>query len=336
MKDDFVIGIDAGATHTRARVANERGEMIGAGEAGPGNPHARGIEAAQNEILTAIQRACDDVGILSGAQAESKDVGIVAACLGIAGVGRADERAVWTAWAQEHIAPRVEILNDGEIVIAAGSPENWGVALIAGTGSSAWGKSRDGTLARAGGWGYLIGDEGSGFDLARNAIRAATQAADGRGEPTRLLGAILEFWNLREPMELVARVYRSGLKPGDIAQLAPIVLRLAAEGDHIANTLVMNAGESLALAIGAVARALKIENETIPLALTGGLLLESETLREQMLAAARVRGFNFGPVTLVHAPVNGAVRIALEMLRGQPTRDKQAGEPPALRKRIEK
>ncbi|CAG0945339.1 glucosamine kinase [Anaerolineae bacterium] len=326
--NNFVIGIDAGATHTRARVANEHGEMIGAGEAGAGNPHARGIEAAQNEILTAIQRACDD------ARVAKQD--IAAACLGIAGVGRADERAVWTTWAQEYIAPRVEILNDGEIVIAAGSPENWGVALIAGTGSSAWGKSRDGTLARAGGWGYLIGDEGSGFDLARGALRAATQAADGRGESTRLLDAILEFWNLREPMELIARVYRSGLKPGDMAQLAPIVLRLAAEGDAIAQALVMNAGESLAVAIGAVARALKIENEKIPLALTGGLFLEAETLRAQLLAAARMRGFIFEPVTLVHEPVNGAVRIALEMLRGQPARHKQAGEPPALRKRIEK
>ena len=302
--------------------------MIGAGEAGPGNPHARGVQAAQNEILAAIQRACDD------ARVAKQD--IAAACLGIAGVARPDERAEWSAWAREKIAPRIAICNDGEIVIAAGSPENWGVALIAGTGSSAWGKSREGTLARAGGWGYLIGDEGSGFDLARNALRAATQAADGRGEPTRLLGAILEFWNLREPMELIARVYRSGLKPGDMAQLAPLVLRLATEGDPIAQALVMNASESLAVAIGAVARVLKIENETIPLALTGGLLLEAETLRAQLLAAARLRGFNFGPVTLVHEPVNGAVRIALEMLRGQPTRDKQAGEPPALRKRIEK
>lgn len=302
----FVVGIDAGGTHSRARVANERGDILGAGEAGPGNPHVGGMDAARREILTAIQRACDDAHIAKQ--------NLTSACLGAAGVSRPDERAEWTTWATQEIAPRIAICNDGEILIAAGSPENWGAGLIAGTGSSAWGKTRDGRIARAGGWGWLFGDEGSGFELARQALRAASQFADGRAERTSLLDAILAFWNLREPQELIGRVYRSGLKNADIAVLAGVVVRAANEGDAVALRLIAETGDALAMAIGAVAHSLQIEREQIPLALTGGLLLDAPIVRERLLASTRERGLNFAPVTLVTDPVLGAVRIATELL----------------------
>lgn len=304
--DNLVIGVDGGGSRTRARLANARGETLGAGAAGASNPQANGIQAARRETLSAIQRAFD------AARLEQRIV--AAACLGIGGVGRADERAEFSRWARETIAERVEILDDGEIVLATGSPENWGVALIAGTGSIAWGKARDGRIARAGGWGYLIGDEGSAFDLAREALRAATHAADGRGEGTRLLAAILEFWNLREPMELIPRVYRSGLRPADIARLAPVVVCVAEEGDVVAQKLIERAGAALADTVIAVARALQLERVQIPLALTGGLLLEAETVRKHFLDELPAREHTFSPVELVYEPVVGAVRLALKMV----------------------
>ena len=158
----LVIGVDGGGSRTRARLANARGDTLGNGEAGPANPHAKGFQAAEREIRIAVESAFSD------ARVERQTVGAV--CLGISGVDRPEERTRFIAWARETIAPHVLVVNDGEIVLAAGSPENWGVALIAGTGSIAWGKTRDGRIARAGGWGYMIGDEGSGFDLAREAI----------------------------------------------------------------------------------------------------------------------------------------------------------------------
>jgi N-acetylglucosamine kinase-like BadF-type ATPase len=302
--DNLVIGVDGGGSRTRARLANARGETLGTGEAGAANPHADGLQAAQREILSAIRRAFDD--------AHLEQQIVAAACLGIGGVERADERAQWQAWARETIAKRVEVMNDGEIVLAAGSPENWGVALIAGTGSIVWGKARDGRIARAGGWGYLIGDEGSAFDLAREALRAVAQAADGRGEDTRLLPVILEFWNLREPMELIPRVYRSGLKPADIARLAPVIVRIAEEGDGVARKLIERAGAALADTVIVVARALQFEQA--PLALAGGLLLEAETVRARLLDELQARAYTFAPVKVVHEPVAGAVRIAVAKL----------------------
>ncbi len=304
----LVIGIDGGGTRTRARLANSRGETLGAGEAGPANPHSKGFEAAEREILAAIQSAFDSAHV-------EKQM-VATTCLGIAGVDREEERARFAAWAREMIAPRVAVVNDGEIVLAAVSPENCGVALIAGTGSIAWGKTRDGRIARAGGWGYLIGDEGSGFDLAREALRAVTHSEDGRGEPTRLRDAILKHWGLASAAELIARVYRSGLTPADIARLAPLVVRSAEEGDAVARGLVERAAAALADTVVAVARQLQFTEAEIPLALAGGLLLEAESLRSNLAAELKNRGANFSPPAPVQAPVAGAVRLAIDLRRG--------------------
>ncbi len=306
--DALVIGIDGGGTRTRARLANARGETLGRGEAGIANPNAHGFTAAQTEVLAAIQGAFQDAHIEMQKAA--------AACFGIGGVDRVEERTRFAEWARESVAPRVQVVNDGEIVLAAGLPENWGVALIAGTGSIAWGRARDGRIARAGGWGYLMGDEGSGFDLAREALRAATQSADGRGEPSQLLNAILQDWKLDSAMALVPRVYRVGLAPADIASLAPLVIRVAAEGDAVARRLVERGAAALADTVTAVAHALEFREEKIPLALAGGLVLEAEFYRLALIAELSRRGDNFSPITLVHEPVAGAVRMAIELLRG--------------------
>jgi N-acetylglucosamine kinase-like BadF-type ATPase len=304
----MIIGVDGGGTRTRARLADVRGEILGNGEAGTSNPNANGFATAQTEILEAIQRAFDD--------ARLPRQSVAAACFGIGGVDRAEERARFKAWGEQNVAAKCSVMNDGEIVIAAGSSDGWGIALIAGTGSIAWGKTRAGKIARAGGWGYLLGDEGSGFDLAREAVRAATQAADGRGTEKRLLAAILEHWKLNDPHELIAQVYRSGFKPADIAELAPLVIRLAEEGDAAARTLVDQAALALANTVAAVARTLEFKETEIPLALTGGLLLLAESFRGRVLNELENHVGHFAPVTLVEQPVLGAVRIAMRMVEG--------------------
>lgn len=298
----FVIGIDGGGTRTRARLANTRGETLGDGEAGACNPQAVGFDNSYRAIEDAIARAFDAARI-------EKQI-VAASCLGIGGVDRDTERNEFTRWAREKISPRIEICTDSQIVLAAGTPEGWGVALIAGTGSIAFGKTRDGKIARAGGWGFLIGDEGSAYDLARRALNAITQAADGRGEKTRLVEMILQFWKLKAPMEIIPRVYRSDLKPAEFAQLAPLVLRAAEAGDAVAREIISDAARELALAIFAVARALRFAEEKIPLAFAGGLLLGAELLQKELWARLKE---NFAPIALVREPVVGAVKIAREL-----------------------
>ena len=305
--NELIVGVDAGGTRTRAALANARGETLGTGDAGSGNPHQNGNEAARAEILTAITHAFDAARI-------DRQI-VAAACLGIAGIDRQDERNEWTAWARKEITPRAKTVNDGELVLAAGSAENWGVAVVAGTGSIAWGISRDGRAERAGGWGHSIGDEGSAYDLARQALRAASQYADGRGEKTELLGAILAHWQLNSPQELIRVVYRSGKKPADLAELAAVAVQCAEAGDPIAQSLIGSGGAELASMIYVVAHALGFENEKFPLALTGGLVLGAEIVRVYLLRAADARGLKFSSVALVNEPLKGAVRMAGEMLK---------------------
>jgi N-acetylglucosamine kinase-like BadF-type ATPase len=298
----MIIGIDGGGTRTRAVLADANGKTLGEGEAGTSNPMVHGVAAAQQELDAAIARAFES--------ARRSRERVAAMCMGLGGAGRAREQQELVAWAREHLAERVGVVNDGEIVLAAGTPENWGVAVIAGTGSLAWGRNRAGATARAGGWGYVMGDEGSGYDVARQALHAATQCADGRGEKTELLDAILFFWKLSAPQDLVQHVYRAGLTHKDIAKLAPLVVECAERGDAAALRIVHDAADMLARGVMAVSRALEFSRAEFPLALTGGLLLGAEFYREMLLRVLRQHECACAPIELVHDPVRGAVRLA--------------------------
>lgn len=302
----YILGIDGGGTRTRAVLANGEGKTLGKGEAGTSNPNPHGYKAAQDEMLTAISRAFAGAGL--------QPCRVDAACLGIGGVDREQERSRIQQWALKNISRKAYVTNDSESVLAAGTPENWGIVLISGTGSMAWGKSPEGEIARASGYGYLIGDEGSGFDLACRALRAATQAYDGRGEPTILFERILQHWKIKGMDQLIPYVYHSGLHHDDFAAMARVVVRAASEGDHVASVLLDQTAEFLASSITAVAHALNLGTSAVPLALTGGLVTGTPSLQRALLQKAETKGLRFSPVKVVREPVKGAVILARSML----------------------
>lgn len=304
---EIVIGVDGGGTRTRARLANLRGETLGSGEAGSSNPQTQGFEKAQEQILLAIERGFVNAGIPNQL--------VLSACLGVGGVDRGPERDYFMKWAQANVSRRVAVHNDGRIAIAAGTPENWGIALIAGTGAIAWGLARDGRIARASGWGYLLGDEGSSFDLGRKALQSVTRAADGRGKKTKLVDVVLSFWHLEAVEDLIPRIYQSDWRPADIAQVAPLVVQVAAAGDEVAAKLIEEAAVWLADSVIAVANELRFEDVAVPVALAGGLVLNSEMVLKHLIHGLKASQYNFGPIELVLEPVKGAVRLALEIAK---------------------
>src|SRR5262249_21968749 len=152
----------------------------------------------------------------------------VAACFGVAGAGRPAEQERIARWAEDRaIARRVCVVGDAEPILAAATPDNCGVALICGTGSLAWGRNALGQTARSGGWGYLIGDEGSGYAIARAAVAAAMRAADGRGQPTAILELLLKKFGVASPPELVERIYAPEFKREQLATLCTLVFDAA-------------------------------------------------------------------------------------------------------------
>ena len=308
--ESLILGIDAGGSKTVACLARSRGTdeplVLGRGAAGPANPQSVGFPAALKNLTAAVTAAFDAAGIPCQA--------VASAVLGAAGSDGAENCRMLSEWAEEiSLAARFQIVHDAWPVLAAGTPDGWGIALISGTGSLAFGRAADGRTARTGGWGFLFGDEGSGYALAVAGLRAAAQAADGRGPPTRLLDAILDHFHLDAPEELVPAVYPLANNRPRIAELAETVLAVADAGDATASGIVDEATGQLACMIAAVAARLDLLRETIPLALAGGVLVGSRLLRARLQDKLRALGLQAGPVAVVHEPVLGALKLASEV-----------------------
>jgi N-acetylglucosamine kinase-like BadF-type ATPase len=304
----LVLGIDGGASHTIAVLANaETGAYLGRGEGGPSNIQAVGVTAALRELNTAVAGAFRS--------AKLNRVPVAAAALGLAGVDRSEGLDVIRGWTDlVQLSHKLTIANDATLLFAAGTPQGWGLAVIAGTGSIAFTLDSQGHDARAGGWGYLLGDEGSAFRIGLLGLRAACRAADNIGENTALLQAFLTELSTTDAREFIPTVYRGKWDKAAIAGLAPIVLKTAATGDAVAQAIVEQETRELArTAAGAIASG-KLSPDGIPVALAGGLLLENEPFRERFLHELRACGVTPSHVGLVDDPVVGAVVLARRML----------------------
>jgi N-acetylmuramic acid 6-phosphate etherase len=304
---ELYLGIDGGGTHTVALLAMgaaDKWTILGRGTAGPSNRQAVGTERALAALDEAVNAAFMAANRTRGS--------VAAACLGLAGAGRPDDQSAVREWAERvRLADRIEVTSDAAILLAAGTPHGFGLVLIAGTGSIAFGKSADGRQARAGGWGHLLGDEGSAYALVMAGLQAVTRAADGRGPATKLTERFLNRFGLTRPQELIAAVYRGGRDRADLAALAPLVVETA-EDDAVAAEIVEQGARELAQAGESVVRQLGWDGP-IPLALAGGLLLGSAAYRRRVLHTLTERGVHTEPVALVEEPARGAVQLAFAL-----------------------
>lgn len=265
-----------------------------------------------------------DVGTADAAVAHAADAAdeafpaplLVPAVLyvGVAGAGRESEReALRLALAARGLADEVIVVPDAEIALDDAFGEGPGVMLIAGTGSVAFARGPSGEFRRAGGWGPVIGDEGSGAWIGRRAVNVAAASADGREPATALLDALLTAIDADDPAALIP--WAAEATPARFAELAPVVLRVAANGDLRANTLLSMAIEELVLHVRTLARGLFVdERAAVPVALAGGLLAPRQPLRkrlEQRLRTA-VPGAQLRQDEI--QPARGAVRAALRQL----------------------
>jgi N-acetylglucosamine kinase-like BadF-type ATPase len=302
----LVLGIDGGASSTTALLAEgATGRVLGRGDGGPSNIQAVGEEAALRELEVAAGAAFD--------AARLPYATVAAAALGLAGID-VDGVDVIRGWADRvELAEKLSIANDATLLFAAGTPDGWGLAMVAGTGSIAFTLDKEGKDARAGGWGYLMGDEGSAFRLGLEGLRAACRCADGIGTPTALLTEYLAKLGSTDPRDFIPAVYRGAWDKAAIAGLAPIVLDLAAT-DKVARTILETEAVELARTAAAAVAKGGLPNVDVPIALTGGLLLRSTAFREQFLSNLRTCGVTPGPVGLVEDPAVGAVVLARKLL----------------------
>ena len=308
--DRFVIGIDGGGTRTVAWLARAdvRGEseVVGRGVSGPSNQRAVGPVAAMSNLDAAVESAFSDSHI------DRRTVD--AACLGLAGADRESDRSVVERWAEEaRLAHRVRVVNDAIPLLHAGSRNGCGVALIAGTGSLAFGRNATGQTARSGGWGYLFGDEGSAFAIGRAVLQAVTRTADGRAPATQLLDDVLRQLEVSSASDIVTAVYSHEVPRAVIAGLAPLGFAAAAAADHIAAEIIDQAASELTAMVVAVANRLELRHE-LHLMLTGSVLLQQASFREQVAERISISGVDLQSTTIVQDAVAGAVEIARSLL----------------------
>lgn len=300
---NLVLGVDGGGSKTVVWLARREAssdDVLGRAISGPSNPRAIGIEAATLNLETAIDAAWREAGIAPRT--------VSAACLALAGTGRLVDRTLVHDWASaRNLATRIEIVPDADAVLAAGTPEGWGVAVIAGTGSLAVGRGPDGQTSRAGGWGELVGDEGSGYAVALTALRAAAKFADGRGPDTILLSRLMARLKAGSPSEIVTAVHQAGRDRRYLATLAIDVVAAANDGDVIARRILSDAASDLAEMVRAAADKAGLSDLPFPLAVTGGLLLNTSLVRDRIVDSLEAAGLAPSPVTTVADPAYGAV-----------------------------
>ena len=256
-----VLGIDAGGTKTVCLLADERGQIVAEGR-GPGaNLHASGELAVEKVLHGVMEQAIGDRAIEPSA-----------ICLGIAGVDREDDgQTVRAIMRRIGHKSRVLVVNDALIALVAGAKDAPAIVIIAGTGSIVYGRNAHGEAARAGGWGHMIGDEGSGYWIGREALAAVMRASDGRGPVTRLTADILAYLQVDDESRLPRIVYDLEAPRMTVAALGPIIQQAAAQGDAVATRILERAAEELVLAAQSVASRLEMRGDAFTFFLAGGV-----------------------------------------------------------------
>jgi len=305
----YILGIDGGGTKTVAWLAAKVDGspqrdliIVGKGVSGTSSQRAIGPVEATHNLDAAIDAAFMDAGLPRAT--------VASACLGLAGADRNSDRSVIIEWAQfSRLADRFEVVNDAVPLLHANGGDGCGVALIAGTGSLAWGRNSRGEIARSGGWGYLFSDEGSAVSIGRSVLQAVSRAVDGRGLQTCLVADVLASLQLSSPQEIVNAVYSQEVPRAVVAGLAALAFAAAGRGDAVAVDIVRHAATELAAMAVVTARRLELDSSLF-LAMTGAVLIQNPAFRREVIAEIEAAGLQIAEAAVVENAVAGAVNMA--------------------------
>lgn len=311
----YVLGIDGGGTKTLGIIADLQGNVVASASGGMSNVQIAGADGTARVCFDVLERCCR--------RTRCKPDQLQAVVLGLAGAGREPdrlrtERAIRALARERGVHLRnLRVESDGRIAVEGALGGNAGIVIVAGTGSVGFAKDADGNIHRVGGWGRVIGDEGSGFAIGREALRAISKHLDGRGEPTLLTALAGKILNLSDPVTIISKVYQDHF---DVSSVAPLVLRAAEKGDRVARKILDKGSSELVDHVKVLLKKLRSSKKhrrgkKISVALLGGLLeypnYFSRTLKKKIKS-------KFLPIkiqTPQRSPAYGAVLLALERAR---------------------
>jgi len=307
-------GVDAGGSETKLRLARKVGDLgqfVARGVGGPGNYQDVGAHGLVREVQRALARAAEAGGL-------AEVPALHGLAIGAAGVGRPqDADEVSRAFQEAFPGAQVQVHNDAIVALGGGSLGDPGVVVIAGTGSTSWSYQPDGSWVRVGGWGYILGDEGSGYAIGLQALSALTRVDDGRLGATSLTEAIFRELEINEAMDLIPFLHSGPIPKQRVARLARLVLQEAENGDAVAEGIVSQALDDLVQLVETAARRSTLPSPS-PLVVVGGLFSNPMFYdRFCRLVAARVP--DLIPAKPFLDPAAGACVLAIRA--GEPLSD---------------
>ncbi len=328
-----VLAVDGGGSKTIAWIANVVSsnqneplqiDVLGRGVAGPSNPRSVGFEAALNNIYVAVNQATQQSLVTS--QSTSNPISV--ACLSLAGVGRIEEQVQVKSWADKReLANHTIVVNDVEPLRLAAIYEsrqsdklpndhsNWEqcVTLVVGTGTIACGRNGAGKSTRAGGWGYLLGDHGSGFAMGLAGLQSTCEAYDRSESLTPFQGALLDYLCLIDPTDLVGFLYKNPIPRAEIAELSEIVLAHA-DSDHLARKIRCQSIEAMASLICTTLNRLGLSHQSYSLALSGGVVTNHSVVVDKLLSTLQQQNQAPRIWHLIQQPIHGSLLMAAQQV----------------------
>lgn len=302
----WLIGIDGGGTKTVGFAASLDGTVLGRVEYGPANYHTVGT-AAVGTVVIAIAEALSRQCVLAMA-----DLRLI--CLGLAGADSPLDCQILRQSLAACLDSPFVLYSDAQIALAAGLGKPEGIVLIAGTGSIAYGIDAAGRSVRAGGWGQLASDEGSGFAIGRAALRAAIRAAEQRAPQTVLLPMILDWYGLKNWDELIVFINNYNTGKAKIAELAKVTAEAAEAGDGVAAGILCSAGDELAgLVLSVINRGFSAQS-AIKVCTYGSIINKIVPVRRQTCATLAGRAELTAPE---REPAEGALLLGIQYLQGE-------------------
>ncbi len=336
---DYILGIDGGGTKTVCVLIDTQGEVWARGEAGASNYQTIGIndtfksiEAAIINTIIEVRKKIDNIR-----DNIRNNIKITAICLGLAGVARIQDRELIESivadlqispnlcieWALD-LSQKIIVCHDALIALVGGIGSDVGIVVAAGTGSIVFGQNQQGITKRVGGWGYLLGDEGSAYKIAVTGLQMVMQSYDGRKKSTHLLEVFKKHLALQNMEDLVEVVYRRGWGVKEIAALAIIVDNAALEGDEIANQIIDEAVQELVKATSVVIDSLKFAhysqvvkpeiNDAFEIVTVGSVWQSKSKMRERFIQSVTTIYPNARIINPRFEPAYGAALLGLKRL----------------------
>lgn len=303
---DYVIGIDGGGTKTHLAAAGRNMNILFQAYGGGSGLTSIPAEQVRANLLQLLDRFLQESGLsLSNCRC---------VCLGSAGAGRQQAREALEAILKEPLGPiPVFVVPDSMGALAGGLEGGAGLLIISGTGSICYGRNAQGKTARTGGWGHLMGDEGSGYDIGRQILRRVARAADGRDRPTLLTQLVQEHFQVSDIASLPDLLYRENWEKSRIASLAFLCGEAYRKGDQTAFDIMREAAAALAGLAAAVAKQLwEAGAENIPCVCAGSLLEKSENLKKLLQQELDILHPGIALLSPAHSAAWGCAALAWE------------------------